>query len=97
VILVNDSRLSDDYLVDDLNRLSQLAVPLLDNGNLVGVIYSEHHELNYFTESHVKTLVALAFITATKISQNRSLNKLQQTVEQLEHGSKIQDALFDIA
>lgn len=95
--IIADTRLSDDYLVDDKNRLSELAVPLLDNEQLVGVIDSEHRDLNYFTENHIKTLEAVASIAATKISQNRSLSKLQETVSKLEQSSKIQDALFEIA
>ncbi|MFT7414239.1 MAG: putative methionine-R-sulfoxide reductase with GAF domain, partial [Methylophagaceae bacterium] len=64
-IMVNDTRLCEYYVIDDKRRLSELAVPLLDNDNLVGVIDSEHHELNYFTDNHVKTLVAIASIAAT--------------------------------
>jgi diguanylate cyclase (GGDEF)-like protein len=96
-IMINDTRLCEDYIVDDQRRLSELAVPLLDNGKLVGVIDSEHHELNYFTDNHVKTLVAVASIAATKISQNRALTQLKETVNKLEQSSKIQDALFEIA
>jgi diguanylate cyclase (GGDEF)-like protein len=96
-IMVNDTRLCEYYVIDDKRRLSELAVPLLDNDNLVGVIDSEHHELNYFTDNHVKTLVAIASIAATKISQNRMLRKLKETVTELEYSRKIQDALFEIA
>lgn len=96
-MVINDTRMCEDYIVDDQRRLSELAVPLLDNGKLVGVIDSEHQELNYFTDNHVKTLVAVASIAATKISQNRALSQLQKTVNQLENSSKIQDALFEIA
>ena len=96
-LIINDTRLYEDYVIDDQNRLSELAVPLLDNETLVGVIDSEHSELNYYTENHVKTLVAIASIAATKISQNRALSKLQDTVSKLEYSSKIQDALFEIA
>lgn len=96
-IVIDDTRLCEDYLVDDENRLSEIAVPLLDNDKLVGVIDSEHHDVNYYTENHLKTLVAVASIAATKISQNRTLSKLQETVNKLEQSSKIQDALFEIA
>ncbi len=96
-IMVNDTRLCEYYVVDDKRRLSELAVPLLDNDNLVGVIDTEHHELNYFTNNHLKTLVAIASIAATKISQNRILRKLKERVSELEYSSKIQDALFEIA
>nr|WP_297348223.1 GGDEF domain-containing protein [uncultured Glaciecola sp.] len=96
-MMINDTRLCEDYIVDNQRRLSELAVPLLDNGKLVGVIDSENHELNYFTSNHLKTLVAVASIAATKISQSRALNTLRETVNKLEKSSKIQDALFEIA
>jgi len=96
-MIIDDTRLCKDYVVDYKNQLSELAVPLLDNGQLVGVIDSEHQSPSYFTDHHVKTLEAVASIAATKISQNRSLSKLHETVSKLEQSSKIQDALFEIA
>jgi GGDEF domain-containing protein/putative methionine-R-sulfoxide reductase with GAF domain len=96
-IIIHDAQTNEELGLYDHNILSILAIPLFDNDRLVGVIESVHHEVNYFTKIHVKTLSAIASIAATKIIQNRDLRKLHETVNKLEQSSKIQDALFEIA
>jgi len=96
-ILIKDTRECDDYILDDQNRLSELAVPMIVDGQLIGVIDSEHPEYNFFTETHKTTLTALASITATKLDKNHTISKLHKTIDELEYSSKIQDSLFEIA
>lgn len=96
-ILINDTREYPGYIVDDQNRLSELAVPMVANGKLLGVIDSEHQQLGYYTPQHERTLVAIAAITATKLVNNQTVAKLQDSIEQLEYSSKIQDTLIEIA
>ncbi len=96
-ILVNDTSIDPHYLVDDEARLSELAVPMFAEGVLIGVIDTEHSKKNYYTQQHLRTLVAIAAITATKIANTETIIKLQHTIEQLEYSSKIQDTLFEIA
>ena len=94
---VSDTRNIPDYIVDVGAGLSELAVPMLASGRLVGVIDSEHPETNFYTPQHIRTLTAIAAIAATKILKQQALDQLQQTVEQLEYSSKIQHVLFEIA
>ena len=68
-ILVKDTREFESYIVEDETTLSELAVPILFKQQLLGVIDSEHASVNFYTEFHLKTLTALATITAMKISQ----------------------------
>ncbi|NMP32086.1 EAL domain-containing protein [Thalassotalea sp. M1531] len=96
-IRICDTRTFPGYIVDDDIRLSELAVPMLSQGKLIGVIDSEHPDSNFYTEQDEQTLKVLASIAATKITSSRSFEKLQATVEQLEYSSKIQEVLFDIA
>ena len=58
--LVGDVAQSDDYLVYDTSARSNLAVPILIAGNVVGVIVAEHSEFNAFDHDDVETLRALA-------------------------------------
>ena len=62
-----------------------------------GVIDSEHARINFYTEYHLRTLTALATITAMKISQMNKVDVLEDIIENLEYANKIQDALFEIA
>lgn len=96
-ILIKDTRSYPGYIVDDQERLSELAVPMIADGRVLGVIDSEHHELGFYSEQDQRTLVAIASITATKLVNNQTVAKLQDSVLQLEYSSKIQDTLFEIA
>lgn len=95
--LISDTRQCDYYIIDDRTRLSELAVPILLNKKVIGVIDSEHSQVNFFTPEHQRTIIAIASIAATKISQTQAIIELQSTIKQLEYSSKIQDTLFDIA
>ncbi|QYJ99958.1 GGDEF domain-containing protein [Shewanella psychrotolerans] len=96
-ILIGDTRLCDNYIVDDAPRLSELAVPMLVEGEVVGVIDSEHPKKDFYNKQHERTVFALASITALKIHKAKTLVKLQHTIVELEYSSKIQDTLFEIA
>ncbi|MCG9696780.1 GGDEF domain-containing protein [Shewanella sp. Isolate11] len=96
-LLITDTRRFPNYIVDDAPRLSELAVPMIVEGEVVGVIDSEHPKKNFYTQQHEHIVMALASITAMKIHKAKTLVKLQNTIEELEYSSKIQDALFEIA
>jgi diguanylate cyclase (GGDEF)-like protein len=96
-ILVKDTREFDGYIVDDETTLSELAVPILFKEQLLGVIDSEHARVDFYTEYHLRTLTALASLTAMKISQIIKVDGLEEVIENLEYANKIQDALFEIA
>ncbi len=96
-ILVKDTRKFESYIVDDETTLSELAVPILFKDQLLGVIDSEHTQVGFYTEYHLRTLTALASIAAIKISQIIKVDGLEEIIENLEYSNKIQDALFEIA
>jgi len=96
-VLIENTQDCDFYIVDDNTRLSELAVPMVIHDKVIGVIDSEHSQKKFYTQEHKRTLIAIASIAATKISQSQTIIKLQHTIEQLEYSSKIQDTLFDIA
>jgi len=96
-ILIDDTREYSTYIADDEVRLSELAVPMMVNNKVIGVIDSEHKELGFYTQQHQRTLIAIASITATKVQEAQVLSQLKSTIDELEYSSKIQDALFEIA
>ncbi|MEW6981966.1 diguanylate cyclase [Colwelliaceae bacterium 6471] len=87
----------DNYIVDDMKRLSELAVPMIVEDKLIGVIDSEHHQENFFKIYHQHTLEAIASIAAIKIAQIQTVEQLKNSIKKLEHSQKLQDTLFDIA
>lgn len=68
-LLINDTRKDIRYIVDDEERLSELAAPILHDGKVIGVIDSEHSRKDFFTDEHVKALNTIASISANKIAE----------------------------
>lgn len=81
--LVRDTRLEPRYIVDDQPRLSELAVPILHDGRVIGVIDSEHSKRGFFTEYHVQVLKTIASLCADKIAQARAAEAVQEKERQL--------------
>ncbi|HYE56263.1 MAG TPA: two-component regulator propeller domain-containing protein, partial [Chitinophagaceae bacterium] len=52
-VLLHDTRTDKRYRVDDAFRLSEVCVPIIHNGELMGAIDSEHYLPNYFTERDI--------------------------------------------
>ena len=48
-ILVNDTTKDSRYIADDDMRLSELSVPIVFEGKVIGVIDSEHSSKRFFT------------------------------------------------
>lgn len=66
-IIVKDTSLDPRYIVDDERRFSEISVPIISNGKVIGVIDSEHKDKNYYTEEHVKALESIASLVAIKL------------------------------
>ncbi len=64
-MLVNDVNLSHDYIEANPHVCSELAVPLIAKGDLIGVLDVESEQLNYFRPEHLHLLT----LTASRISQ----------------------------
>jgi len=71
-LLIADTTKDSRYIVHDEKRLSQLAVPILHDGEVIGVIDSENSKRNYFTEAHMKALSTIASISANKIAEAKA-------------------------
>lgn len=67
--IIPDTTHDPRYVVDDEVRLSELAVPLLLQNKVIGVIDSEHPEKGFFKEHHLEALQTIAAICSSKIAQ----------------------------
>lgn len=65
--IINDTHKDPRYIVDDANRQSELTVPIIRNGKVIGIIDSENESKNYFNEGHLETLIAISNLAAIKI------------------------------
>lgn len=76
-VLIKDTTKDSRYRVDDVFRLSEICVPIIHNNELLGILDSEHPEVNYFTERDIKILTTIATLIGNKIKQIES----EQTLE----------------
>ncbi len=82
-ILVNDTRKDDRYRVDDEFRLSEVAVPIIHNDEILGVIDSENSKIDYFSERDIKILTTIATLIGNKIKQIESELSLEDKQKEL--------------
>lgn len=68
--IIGDTRHDDRYIVDDAERRSEITVPILSDGKLLGIIDSEHSRPGFFKKKHLDVLSKVADITSKKISRH---------------------------
>ena len=76
--IISDTSKDNRYIVDDKIRLSEIAVPIIRNDEIIGVIDSEHTSKNFFTEDHLKTLQTIATLVSTKLKYALSLKQKEK-------------------
>lgn len=84
--IVNDTSKDPRYIVDDAARLSEITIPLIYKGQVLGVLDSEHPSVNFFTEQDFKMLSTVGAMISTKIAQakaNEQVKKYQINLERL--------------
>jgi len=82
--IVSDTREDSRYVIDDDFRLSEISVPIFFEGQIIGVIDSEHTEVGFYTEEHLRLLKSIAAISATKIMHAFGMGKIQEYQKNLE-------------
>ncbi|MDG1065585.1 MAG: ATP-binding protein [Luminiphilus sp.] len=81
---IDDARLDPRYIEDDDFRLSELAVPISHEGRIIGVLDSEHHAANFFTDEDVRLFTTIASLASTRIDTALAMGRLEKTVAHLE-------------
>lgn len=87
--IVNNTDIDSRYIKDDKKRLSEIAVPICINNNVVGVIDSEHRQRNFFTQNHLSILQTIAVLCANQIQKTKAEeDKQKATIELWENKQK---------
>lgn len=94
-VLISDTSLHHDYIVDDEMRLSELTVPIIDEGKVIGVIDSEHSEKNFYTEEHLNTLTTIANLVSSQISNAIATRKREEAEQSLRESEERWHKLVD--
>lgn len=82
-IVVHDTKSDSRYLVDDMPRRSEIAVPIVHEGRLIGVIDSEHPRKRHFRRWHLRALQAVARVAGPKISHAMATEAMQESEREL--------------
>lgn len=78
-LLIPDLEADPRYIVDDEARGSELAVPIIYENQVIGVIDSEHPEKDFFKEHHQKIFEAIASLAANKIMRIISQERTEKS------------------
>lgn len=68
VVRVDDTRLDARYVLDDENRLSELAIPLVHEDVLFGVLDSEHSRAGFYTDRHEDVMRRMASMLSDRLA-----------------------------
>lgn len=83
-IRVDDTRADPRYIVDDASRASELAVPIVHRGQVIGVLDSEHSQPAFFTQSHEDVFAAIAALASTQVAAARLRQELEEARDRAE-------------
>lgn len=83
-LLVPDVRKDARYIAANPEVRSELTVPLIYKGKVIGVIDLEHTRVNYYTEEHRTTLTTLAAQVAISIANARLYQRIHDEEQRLE-------------
>src|SRR5258708_25597126 len=83
-VLVPNVSADPRYLMVNPETRSELAIPMMHKGKVIGVLDLESPQLNYFTEDHVQTLSILAANLAVSLENARLYEQLARDESRLD-------------
>ncbi len=75
--IIKNTELEERYVARGANLLSKIAVPIISDGEVIGVIDSEHRKRNYYTKEHQSTLESVAGLVAMQFKSAINLRERQ--------------------
>ena len=97
-VLVPDVTADPRYLMVNPETRSELAIPMMHKGKVIGVLDLESPQLNYFTDDHVQTLSILAANLAVSLENARLYEQVAKGEARMERdlqaAKRIQGALL---
>lgn len=81
--IITDTTKDKRYIPDDKRRFSEITVPIIADGTVLGVIDCEHSKKGFFTQKHLSILTTIASLCANKIIKARAEQERQQAEKTL--------------
>ena len=66
-LIINDTSKDSRYIVDDKRRYSEITVPIINDGKVIGIIDAEHEARNYFSQKQLETLTNVASLISMQL------------------------------
>ena len=83
-VLSPDVRKDPRYVNENPETRSELSVPLIYKGNVIGVMDLEHTRVNYYNDDHQRTLTTLASQIAVSIANARLYQRIHEEEQRME-------------
>lgn len=83
-VLAPDVRKDARYVAENPETRSELSVPLIYKGQVIGVLDLEHTRVNYYNEDHQRTLTTLAAQVAVSIANARLYQRIHEEEQRME-------------
>ena len=91
--LIANTDLDKRYIADDAKRFSELAVPLIVDNKIIGVIDSEHSQKNFFKQKHLNVLTTISVLCAAQIQRVKAEEEKQHAkIEIIENKQKVAES-----
>jgi ligand-binding sensor domain-containing protein len=81
--IISDTTKSDNYIKDIASGLSELTVPIIHEGQVIGIIDTEHPRKNFYKSKHLTLIETIAAICADKISRSMALELMKKSESDL--------------
>ncbi|MGK0137611.1 MAG: putative methionine-R-sulfoxide reductase with GAF domain, partial [Algoriphagus sp.] len=81
--VIADTSKDPRYHIDDKDRYSEITVPILSDGIVIGIIDSEHPKKGYFSEHDLNILNTIASMLSLKFSQAKASDELDTANKEL--------------
>jgi hypothetical protein len=87
-IIVPDTRKDPRYVAEGYSGLSEIAVPIKYEEELLGVIDSEHSQPGFFNENHLQLMTTIGTLMASKIKAIEADQQLRKQKTEIDNISK---------
>ncbi|PQJ82018.1 GAF domain-containing sensor histidine kinase [Polaribacter glomeratus] len=67
------------YILDDERRLSEITVPIMNEGKVIAVIDAEHKNKNYFIQEHINTIENIASLVSLQLKSAINIRERNKT------------------
>ena len=76
--IISDTSKDKRYIVDDEKRFSEITVPIINDGIVIGVIDAEHKSKNYFLPAQLRTIEDIANLVSLQLKSAINLRERKE-------------------